>query len=90
MLPFREQDTWKKLELLSSSFLEEIFGFSMYSEAKYSSVNLVFCMFCALKCNCFENKTLLCDVKKQMCVQWFKFFFFLRKCLYIIKWFNVL
>lgn len=23
----------------------------------YSSVNLVFCMFCALKCNCFENKT---------------------------------
>lgn len=34
MLPFREQDTWKKLELLSSSFLEEIFGFSMYSEAK--------------------------------------------------------
>lgn len=34
MLPFREQDMREKLELLSSSFLEEIFGFSMYSEAK--------------------------------------------------------
>lgn len=34
MLPFREQDTWKKLEFVSSNSFEEIFGFSMYIKAK--------------------------------------------------------
>lgn len=32
--PFQRTETWKELELPSSSFLKEIFGFSMYREAK--------------------------------------------------------
>lgn len=61
---------WKKLEFLSSGFLEEIFGFSMYSKAKllicYFGILCVLC--CPLNVVVLKiNLTLLRDVKKQTC-----------------------
>lgn len=79
---------------MCSDAFEETFGFSMYSKARRNAHLLIWYSVCSVPLNVIVLKiklTLLRDVKKQTCVQCFKFFFFfLRKCLYILKWFNVL